>query len=143
MFKYLKIKTKLLLMLLVPIAGLFLLSIREVRESHTVLGNVTAVKELTGLAVRTGSLVHEIQKERGFSAGFLNAKGEKFRDEPLKQRGAVDAEIGKVKEYLAAHREALKTVHKPPTAAGRQPRCGAGSRCHAAAGLRTGGYTRG
>ncbi|GFO69531.1 methyl-accepting chemotaxis sensory transducer [Geomonas limicola] len=113
MFKNLKIKTKLLLMLLVPIVGLFMLSIREVRESYTVLGNVTAVKELTGLAVRTGSLVHEIQKERGFSTGFLNAKGEKFRDDLLRQRGAVDAETGKLKEYLAAHHEALSIVRKP------------------------------
>jgi hypothetical protein len=58
--------------------------IRKLREG----GRIAAVSEL---AVAAGALVHELQKERGLSAGFLGSQGTKFRDELEKQRKDTDA----------------------------------------------------
>lgn len=38
----------------------------------------------------SGSLAHELQKERGLSAGFIGSKGAKFGDTLLSQRGLTD-----------------------------------------------------
>ena len=51
-------------------------------------GRIAAVSEV---AVAGSALVHELQKERGFSAGFIGSKGEKFREALDKQRVDTDA----------------------------------------------------
>ena len=112
MLKNLKMRSKLLLMLFVPIAGLLIFSIREVGDNYKVLNNLTTVNILTGLAVKAGALSHEIQKERGLSSGFINAKGEKFRDDLARQRELVNAELKKVKDYVSANDAALQMVKK-------------------------------
>src|SRR6185369_4791782 len=117
MLKNMSIRLKLLLMVLAPVIGLLVFSTREVVEKYHVLESVSETRTLTGLAVRVGSLSHEIQKERGLSSGFINSKGEKFRDELAKQRELVNGEIVKVKEYVTANSAALDHVKKPLDAA--------------------------
>ena len=51
-------------------------------------GRIAAVSEV---AVAGSALVHELQKERGLSAGFIGSKGAKFKDELDKQRTDTDA----------------------------------------------------
>jgi methyl-accepting chemotaxis protein len=51
-------------------------------------GRIAAVSEV---AVASSALVHELQKERGLSAGFIGSQGAKFRDELAKQRQETDA----------------------------------------------------
>ncbi len=46
---------------------------------------------MTEVAVATSDLVHELQRERGFSAGFIASQGQKFADELLAQRRLTDA----------------------------------------------------
>ena len=48
---------------------------------------------LTSLSTSIGGLTHELQKERGASAGFIASKGSNFADTLKKQRGLSDAEI--------------------------------------------------
>ena len=112
MLKNLKIRYKLALLVLAPLIGLLLFSARDVVEKYRVLSNVSTTRALTGVSVRVGSLVHEIQKERGISSGFLNTKGEKFKDDLTRQREQVNAEMAKVKEYLAANASATGPVKK-------------------------------
>lgn len=50
---------------------------RELRQSR----QITAI-ETTAIAV--SNVVHELQKERGLSAGFIGSKGEKFANEIVK-----------------------------------------------------------
>jgi len=51
-------------------------------------GRIAAVSDV---AVASSALVHELQKERGLSAGLIGSKGEKFREELDKQRKETDA----------------------------------------------------
>ena len=120
MLKNMSIRSKLFLMVLAPIIGLLLFSSRDVIDKYKLLESINETRTLTGLAVRVGALSHEIQKERGLSSGYINARGEKFRDELAKQRNQVNSESVKVKEYVTANGAALDLVKKSLDAAGSE-----------------------
>ena len=115
--KNLRISFKLLLMVSAPLLGLLVFSVRDMVAKYHVLEDVSTTRTLTGLSVRVGSLVHEAQKERGLSAGFINTQGVKFKEELAKQREIVNAEIKKVKQYQSANQAALAPVKKSLDAA--------------------------
>jgi methyl-accepting chemotaxis protein len=118
MLKNMKIRFKLLMMVVAPLIGLLVFSARDGMEKYTLLQSINATRTITGLAVRVGSLSHEIQKERGLSSGYINSKGEKFRDDLVKQRELVNGELVKVKQYVDANGMALEPVKKALDAAG-------------------------
>jgi methyl-accepting chemotaxis protein len=62
-------------------------------------GRIAAVSEV---AVASSALVHELQKERGLSAGFIGSQGAKFRDELEKQRKDTDARRKSLSEMFTA-----------------------------------------
>ena len=51
------------------------------------------IAQLTALARSAGNVVHELQKERGMSVGFLGAEGKTFKDELNAQRALTEREI--------------------------------------------------
>jgi len=112
MLKNLKISTKLFMMITAPVIGLLIFSCFSVKDHYVALKDIIQTESLTGLGVKVGALSHEIQKERGYSSGYINAKGEKFRDELAKQREKVDSEIKRVRDYLATNGEALGVVRE-------------------------------
>ena len=57
---------------------------------------MSAISTLTELSVVYSELVHEIQKERGLTAGFLGSKGVKFKNELTKQRRGTDTKREKL-----------------------------------------------
>ncbi len=59
------------------------------------------------VAVAASALVHELQKERGLSAGYIGSKGEKFREQLEKQRRDTDAKRKAMQEAFAARADAL------------------------------------
>ncbi|MBI5900910.1 MAG: nitrate- and nitrite sensing domain-containing protein [Rhodocyclales bacterium] len=59
------------------------------------------------IAVAASALVHELQKERGLSAGFIGSKGEKFRDQLEKQRRDTDARRKAMQEAFAMRADSL------------------------------------
>jgi len=87
----LSMRNKLLLMILPPILGLLVFSWISVSEKVTSVREMKRTHQLSVLAVSTGSLVHELQKERGMTAGFITSKGAKFRTELAAQRAQTSA----------------------------------------------------
>ncbi|MCL1077607.1 HAMP domain-containing protein [Parashewanella spongiae] len=63
--------------------------------------NLTEVLNLTKLAENNSNLVHELQKERGMSAGFLGSNGRSFQNEIGGQRRAVDQKVQALKRTIA------------------------------------------
>ncbi len=110
MLKNLTIRTKLLLLLLLPVLGLLYFSSHELLNNYSILQEIRKTEHLVGLSVRTGALVHELQKERGLSSGFINARGEKFKDELAKQRQATDEQFKLLDAYKATNPDAVVTV---------------------------------
>jgi len=58
------------------------------------------VIELADLSVYVSNLVHELQKERGMSAGFIGSRGEKFKQELEQQRQVTDVKYQQLKQFL-------------------------------------------
>lgn len=62
--------------------------------------NMNQLEELVGLSSQISLLVHETQKERGASAGFLGSKGKKFKDRLPIQRKLTDTQLSNYKQFI-------------------------------------------
>jgi len=102
MLSRLPIKMRLSLMLLLPILGLLYFSVTSVLEKSHRLAELQATQVLTTLAVKSSAVIHEAQKERGLSAGFLASKGANFSSELPVQRGNTDKSIADLKALIAS-----------------------------------------
>jgi methyl-accepting chemotaxis protein len=73
-------------------------NIRDFRTSLKIQKVKSNLQELVILSKSLSALIHETQKERGASAGFLGSQGRKFKTILPKQRVLTDE---KIKEYKA------------------------------------------
>ena len=63
---------------------------------------MNTIGQLTTLSRSAGDLVHELQRERGLSAGYLGSRGAKFRNELADERKATDESLAKFRQVLDA-----------------------------------------
>ncbi|SFG23302.1 methyl-accepting chemotaxis protein [Neptunomonas qingdaonensis] len=84
--KNLSFKYKLLLLIVFPVLVSTLLLVREVINSYTVNQQTGEISVYTELVTVNSALVHELQKERGATAGFLGSGGQQFSDVLRQQR---------------------------------------------------------
>lgn len=96
MLKNLKIKIKILLMITLPLAGMVYFSVLNTVSLVTTLDENKMTRQLVDLSLSAGSLVHELQKERGLSAGFIGSAGSNYSTEILEQRVVTD---GRLEEF--------------------------------------------
>lgn len=92
------IKAKLLLLVTLPVLALLFFGGMKVVDLQSKAESQENLRHLMQVSVVASNLVHELQKERGFSSGFVGSKGEKFVAELAGQRKKVDsvwAEFGK------------------------------------------------
>ena len=94
------IKVKLLFLVLVAVAGILFLSANLIFESYQNYTQNRNLKKCVLLSVNISNLVHELQKERGRTAGFLGSKGKKFAKEIEAQREYTDIKKKKLSEFL-------------------------------------------
>ncbi|MFA7242087.1 MAG: response regulator [Sulfuricellaceae bacterium] len=90
MINRLTIKTKLLLILIIPISGLLFFSITSALEKSRAMTEMEGVETLVSLVVTIGETMQELQKERSLTAGFLASQGKNFATELAAQRKATD-----------------------------------------------------
>lgn len=85
----LSIKAKLVLLLFFPIAGLVFLSSSQGIEAFKRLNTMNKIESVAILATKISALVHETQKERGMTAGYIGSNGNKFSVKlPLQQKNS-------------------------------------------------------
>ncbi|MBF0400317.1 MAG: methyl-accepting chemotaxis protein [Magnetococcales bacterium] len=96
----LPLQSKLIVMLLLPLAGLLLFGFQGVWEKNVVMKQMASMQVASRLAVLSSALVHETQKERGLTAGFLGSKGGKFREELPKQREDTNRRAQVLRTFL-------------------------------------------
>ena len=92
------LKAKLLTLVLIPLVCLSLFGARIMSDKADQMREMRSISELTEVSVRIGALVHELQKERGMSSGFIGSKGANFAAEMPRQRADAD----KRRDELAA-----------------------------------------
>ena len=101
-FSTLKMRTRLILIVAVPLLGLMYFSISSTLEKAGFTREIGKLESLVDLSVRIGALTHELQKERGMTAGFLGSKGASFADALPAQRNETDRKNGELQKALAA-----------------------------------------
>ncbi len=100
MLNRLSIKQKLILIMMIPLTVVILLAAKLAFDSFYTSKNLKSLDTVVKLSTKIGALVHETQKERGMTAGFLGSKGEKFKSELPTQRISVDEKIKDLNLFL-------------------------------------------
>jgi len=95
-----KLKTKLSIAIAIVSLVLLFFSLDLVFIKFEAYKNLHDSRSLVELAVKIGDLVHELQKERGASAGFLGAKGKKFQSILANQRILTNKRLIEFKKAL-------------------------------------------
>ncbi|MCT4654736.1 MAG: nitrate- and nitrite sensing domain-containing protein [Cohaesibacter sp.] len=65
---------------IIPIIALLALGVVDLLDKRKTANEAEAVAQVVELAPIISGLVHELQKERGTSAGFISSKGKRFAD---------------------------------------------------------------
>jgi len=112
MLRNLKIAPKLLLLLMIPIIGMAFFATKIVMDNLTTLNNMRTTQALVAVSVASGNFIHELQKERGLTAGFIASKGEKNKEELQKQRQMADGFYKKLQEVESSQGDKIETIKK-------------------------------
>ncbi len=57
-------------------------------------------REIAEFSIQLGSLIHELQKERGMSAGYIGSKGADFKDQLAQQRSISDQKLSQLQAHM-------------------------------------------
>lgn len=100
MIANLRLRSQVLLILLLPMLGLFALSFDKVTEKRQIMDDMTRFEEIAQFATEVSALVHELQKERGTTGVFVGSKGQAFGPEMQAQRVAANAPYARLQEHI-------------------------------------------
>ncbi|WP_215402876.1 methyl-accepting chemotaxis protein [Vibrio gigantis] len=92
-------KQKIVALLILPILGFLWLSVSAISKGVETTSEMSSLNQLTRLSVVYSELVHELQKERGMTAGFIGSQGAKFVGELRSQRTNADSRRDQRNEY--------------------------------------------
>jgi len=106
----LSFRKKIISLLALPMLGFLWLSLTSIVENIAVKNEMSTITPLTELAVVYSELVHELQKERGMTAGFLGSKGTKFANELKNQRQNTDQKRTKKTNFWREHNFTLSEI---------------------------------
>ena len=86
-------KTRLLLLVFLPLIVIAYLTVNQAYITYTSLKHTESVESLITFSKTISNLIHEIQKERGLSAGFIGAEGKEFKQQLIEQQLTVDSKL--------------------------------------------------
>ena len=96
------LRSRMLVIALVPILGIVIATAELAYEKYLTLEKLHAVRPMIELATVGGDLVHELQKERGGSVGYLSSNGgAEFKDRVADQRKLTDMALVAYQDDLA------------------------------------------
>ena len=88
-------KTKIFTLLAIPMLGFLWFAIGAIYLAQSTNSEMDELTKLTQLSAVYSELVHELQKERGMTAGFLGSKGTKFAQKLPSQRNLATEKLTK------------------------------------------------
>ena len=97
-----KISTRLALLCLIPMLVLIALAGNKIWELRRASGAAEHIAEIIGLAPAISGLVHELQKERGTSVGYVSSAGKAFADAVPARRADTNAALVRFRQQTAA-----------------------------------------
>ena len=98
--KYISIKNKLLINVILPVTAIIAISLVMIFEHAEKKNEYSDFNAIVKLDAKVSLFVHESQKERGATAGFLGSKGKAFTQKLPTQRTDTDKRIDELKSYI-------------------------------------------
>lgn len=95
-----RIPTRILLVSLLPLAATVILAIMKYNESSDEVDKLSRAQVLMEYSIKVSNLVHELQKERGASAGYIGSEGVKFKQTLRDQRRSTNLERQVFEEFI-------------------------------------------
>ena len=95
-----KFKHKIATIALVPLLGLIFLAVVSISTQYKHIQSADKIIILADFSAHASALVHELQKERGMSAGYLGSHGLKFKQAIIKQRQLSDQKLTQLNIYI-------------------------------------------
>ena len=99
-FRNTTIRTRLLTAIALLVGGLLYFAVGQMAERVQAARSLATIETLSAVAVRSSALIHELQKERGLSAGFLASRGARFQTELGAQHALTDRYAGELRGLL-------------------------------------------
>ncbi|HKI98399.1 MAG TPA: methyl-accepting chemotaxis protein [bacterium] len=93
MFKKLGLRAKLVVILSIPVVCLLLFALNSLWTKADVLRSTTEIQQLANMSKQASALVHELQAERGMTAGYIASKGSLYRAQLGPKREQTDAKL--------------------------------------------------
>ena len=90
--------------MLAPVLALAFYANTVISDARGDAAQGRVLAEVIDQATDASALAHELQKERGMSAGFVGSKGAQFRPQLAKQRQETDAVLQRVRDAVLAIR---------------------------------------
>ena len=106
----LSFRKKIFSLLALPMVGFLWLSISSIMNSVAIKNEMATIAPLTRLSVVYSELVHELQKERGMTAGFIGSKGAKFANKLKNQRQETDSKNQKQETFWSDNNFSLDEI---------------------------------
>ena len=78
---------------LLPLVAFTGFAVTDLFEKRAVVANTEAIAAVAEVAPTIAALVHELQRERGATAGFVNSKGKAFAEVMRNQRPLTDKAV--------------------------------------------------
>jgi len=97
----LTIRKKLILLSTMVLIVIFVYSLKIAYDSYHTFKNDSQAHSIIKLSIKMSSVLHELQKERGASAGFLGSGGKKFADILPTQQQQTNKKIKELEEFCA------------------------------------------
>jgi len=102
MLSRISIKLKLVLIVIVPVIVILISLSKDSYRSYNEVKLLNQIEEMVAFSQKSSSLVHNLQKERGASAGFISSKGEKFSKELETIRKDTDATYEELSKFYSS-----------------------------------------
>jgi len=112
MLKTMTIKQKLLTLSIVILSVVFLFSSRLIYTTWNEYKNIQETEKLVEFSVKMSAVLHELQKERGASAGFIGSKGTKFVDILPKQYKSTNIKVAELQKFIENNPSPLVNLFK-------------------------------
>lgn len=100
MLNSLSIRMKLILQTTIPIVIIIILAFMAISSNLKNVHHLEALQKSSKLLSSISLLIHETQKERGMTAGYLGSGGKSFKDKLPSQRNLTDTRVKELQEYL-------------------------------------------
>jgi len=111
----LKSKTKFLLPISILLIAFLMVTTSLITTYYTKADSLRSLKKSVVLATKISQLIHETQKERGYSSGYITNNAKRFQKELALQKAKTDIKIVALRHFLqTVHNKTISRYMKKP-----------------------------